>query len=106
MKAICEGRKTKAEVVHETIEQYRDVYVRTQQRLDALRAVSHEKTMGKVVNRSLTSPGCSQVLLRRERMKCALEHVERYAASNDCSSLHSISSHTIFVCQQLASSAG
>ncbi len=40
MKAICEGRKTKAEVVHETIEQYRDVYVRTQQRLDTLRAVS------------------------------------------------------------------
>ncbi|KAK6388299.1 hypothetical protein LTR65_007977 [Meristemomyces frigidus] len=38
MKAICEGRKTKAEVVHESIEQYRDVYIRTQQRLDSLRA--------------------------------------------------------------------
>ncbi|KAK3639230.1 DNA topoisomerase [Elasticomyces elasticus] len=40
MKAICEGRKSKAEVVHESIEQYRDVYIRTQQRLDTLRAVS------------------------------------------------------------------
>lgn len=40
MKAICEGRKTKAEVVHETIEQYREVYILTQRRLDMLRAVS------------------------------------------------------------------
>ncbi|KAK5132614.1 hypothetical protein LTR08_008813 [Meristemomyces frigidus] len=38
MKAICEGRKTKADVVQETIEQYRGVYVQTQQRLDSLRA--------------------------------------------------------------------
>lgn len=40
MKAICEGRKTRAEVVEETVEQYRAVYVRTQQRLEMLRAVS------------------------------------------------------------------
>ncbi|KAF2172435.1 hypothetical protein M409DRAFT_17668 [Zasmidium cellare ATCC 36951] len=40
MKAICEGRKTRAEVVAETVEQYRAVYVRTQQRLGMLRAVS------------------------------------------------------------------
>jgi DNA topoisomerase III len=39
MKAICEGRKTKNEVIHETIEQYRDVYVRTQRHLSALQAV-------------------------------------------------------------------
>ncbi|KAK1065262.1 DNA topoisomerase [Friedmanniomyces endolithicus] len=46
MKAICEGRKTKAEVVHETIEQYRDVYVRTQQRLDTLRAAVQKYCFG------------------------------------------------------------
>ena len=40
MKAICDGRKTRREVTEETIEQYRAVYVRTQQRLDALHAVS------------------------------------------------------------------
>ena len=39
MKAICEGRKTRREVIQETIEQYRAVYVRTQQRLDVLRTV-------------------------------------------------------------------
>ena len=40
MKAICEGRKTRREVIEETVEQYRAVYIRTQQRLDVLRAVS------------------------------------------------------------------
>ena len=39
MKAICEGRKTRREVINETVEQYRDVYVRTQQHLDVLRDV-------------------------------------------------------------------
>lgn len=39
MKAICEGRKTQREVIEETVEQYRAVYVRTQQRLDVLKAV-------------------------------------------------------------------
>lgn len=40
MKAICEGRKTRREVVQETLEQYRNVYMRTQQRLPLLHAVS------------------------------------------------------------------
>jgi DNA topoisomerase III len=40
MKAICEGRKTKAEVVHETIEQYRDVYIRSNRQMAALQTVS------------------------------------------------------------------
>ena len=39
MKAICDGRKTKREVVEETIEQYRAVYTRTQQQLNVLRTV-------------------------------------------------------------------
>ena len=50
MKAICEGRKTRQEVIYETIEQYRAVYVRTQQRLDVLRAVS----LNIVLTRTLT----------------------------------------------------
>lgn len=40
MKAICEGRKTRREVIDETVEQYRAVYVRTQNRMDVLRTVS------------------------------------------------------------------
>ena len=40
MKAICEGRKSREEVVSETIEQYLAVYTRTQQRLNVLHAVS------------------------------------------------------------------
>lgn len=40
MKAICEGRKTPQEVIRETIEQYRAVYVRTQRHLNVLHAVS------------------------------------------------------------------
>lgn len=40
MKAICEGRKSRQEVVEETLAQYRVVYNRTQQRLEDLRAVS------------------------------------------------------------------
>jgi len=40
MKAICEGRKTRTEVVHETLEQYRAVYIRSQQRIDVLKRVS------------------------------------------------------------------
>lgn len=40
MKAICEGRKTRQEVVSETIAQYLAVYNRTQQRLNVLHTVS------------------------------------------------------------------
>lgn len=39
MKAICEGRKTRREVVDETIEQYRAVYMLVQQRLNVLKEV-------------------------------------------------------------------
>lgn len=37
MKAICEGRKSRTEVVHESLEQYRDVFIRTQREIDALK---------------------------------------------------------------------
>ena len=41
MKAICEGRKTRREVVEESLNQYRDVYLRVQQQLPKLHDVSH-----------------------------------------------------------------
>jgi DNA topoisomerase-3 len=37
MKAICEGRKTRTEVVQESLEQYREVFVKTQREIDVLR---------------------------------------------------------------------
>jgi DNA topoisomerase-3 len=43
MKAICEGRKNKLEVVQESLDQYRDVYLRVQQKLPVLHAVSMTK---------------------------------------------------------------
>jgi len=40
MKAICDGSKTSREVIDETVAQYRAVYLRTQQHLNVLHAVS------------------------------------------------------------------
>lgn len=41
MKAICEGRKNKNEVIQESLDQYRDVYLRVQQQLPVLHAVGN-----------------------------------------------------------------
>ncbi|KAI7663006.1 hypothetical protein KC322_g17165 [Hortaea werneckii] len=49
MKAICEGRKTKAEVVHETIEQYREVYLLSQRRMNALTTAVRKYVLGEGV---------------------------------------------------------
>lgn len=40
MKEICAGTKSRHDFVHETLEQYREVFVRTQQQVEVLRAVS------------------------------------------------------------------
>jgi len=40
MKAICEGRSTSREVVHESLDMYRDVFLRTTQRIDVLKTAS------------------------------------------------------------------
>ncbi len=40
MKDICENRITRADMVHEMIEQYRATYVRTVQGMELLKAVS------------------------------------------------------------------
>lgn len=37
MKAICEGRKSRREVVDESLEQYREVFIKTQREIDALK---------------------------------------------------------------------
>lgn len=37
MKAICEGRKAKTDVVNSSLEQYREVFIRSQQGLDVLK---------------------------------------------------------------------
>ncbi|KAK3079065.1 hypothetical protein LTS18_005839 [Coniosporium uncinatum] len=37
MKAICEGRSTKADVVHQSLEQYREVFIRTNQQIGVLK---------------------------------------------------------------------
>jgi DNA topoisomerase-3 len=37
MKAICEGRKSKREVVQESLDQYREVFVKTQREIDVLK---------------------------------------------------------------------
>ncbi len=40
MKEICAGTKSRHDFVHETLEQYRELFVRTQQQVEVLRAVS------------------------------------------------------------------
>ena len=40
MKAICDGRKTRNDVVQQNLEQYRAVFNRTQQQINVLKAVS------------------------------------------------------------------
>jgi len=39
MKAICEGRNTKSDVVEESLGQYREVFITTSRRIDVLKAV-------------------------------------------------------------------
>ena len=40
MKAICEGRSTRNDVVQQNLEQYRAVFIRTQQQINVLKDVS------------------------------------------------------------------
>jgi DNA topoisomerase-3 len=39
MKAICEGRASRGDVVRQSIEQYRAVYVRTREQMGVLKEV-------------------------------------------------------------------
>ena len=60
MKAICDGRKTRREVTQETIEQYRAVYMRTQQRLDVLKEVRVTSKLTSARNADYCA-GCAEV---------------------------------------------
>ncbi|KAI4237255.1 MAG: hypothetical protein LQ349_001992 [Xanthoria aureola] len=46
MKEICAGRKSRNDFVQETLEQYRDVFVRTQQQVELLRAACRKYVFG------------------------------------------------------------
>ncbi|KAK6428285.1 DNA topoisomerase [Oleoguttula sp. CCFEE 5521] len=46
MKAICEGRMTRREVVQESLDQYRDVYIRAQRQLPVLHAAVRKYVFG------------------------------------------------------------
>ena len=39
MKEICAGRKSRNDMVHETLEQYREAFMRTQQQVEILKSV-------------------------------------------------------------------
>ena len=39
MKAICEGQKNRADVVHESLEQYRAAFILSSRRIDVLKTV-------------------------------------------------------------------
>jgi hypothetical protein len=41
MKAICEGRSTRNDVVQQNLEQYRAVFMRTVQQINVLKSVRH-----------------------------------------------------------------
>jgi len=62
MKAICNGQTTKAEVVHETIEQYRDVYARMLRHPEVLRTVSTDCERTLFLADLIV--GCSEVCFR------------------------------------------
>lgn len=67
MKAICEGRKTRREVVEESLNQYRDVYLRVQQQLPKLHDVSSPSLRFLYIR--LTFAGGSEICLRRPRWR-------------------------------------
>lgn len=52
MKAICEGRRTRHDVVQQNLEQYRAVFIRTLQQINVLKAVSSvgESVVDEVAN--------------------------------------------------------
>ena len=49
MKEICAGRKSRNDMVHETLEQYREAFVRTQQQVEVLKAVGLPAFLGMVM---------------------------------------------------------
>ncbi|KAI4120832.1 MAG: hypothetical protein LQ347_007019, partial [Umbilicaria vellea] len=46
MKEICAGRKSRNDFVHETLEQYREAFIKTQQQMDVLQAACRKYVFG------------------------------------------------------------
>ena len=66
MKEICAGTKSRNDVVHESLEQYREVFVRTSQQIHVLKAVSLVHiiiyVMTVVVHTKLTWQACTKYI--------------------------------------------
>jgi hypothetical protein len=58
MKAICDGRATRSDVVQQSIEQYRAVYNRTREQMSVLKEVRFTAT--KSLDNGLTFPRLSR----------------------------------------------
>jgi len=54
MKANCEGKKTKEEVVKESLEMYRDMFNKAEKQVAVLRKVSYYRSHKLIWNRFLT----------------------------------------------------
>ena len=50
MKAICDGTRTRNDVVQQSLEQYRAVFARTTQQMDVLKAVSVNQFLNVISN--------------------------------------------------------
>jgi DNA topoisomerase-3 len=57
MKAICEGRSTRNDVVQQNLEQYRTVFTRTLQQINVLKAVrrfrKHKQPLERVTKQDI-----------------------------------------------------
>jgi DNA topoisomerase III len=61
MKAICEGRQAKADVLRQNLEQYRAVFERTKEQMDVLKAVGF--FVASTYRYLLIGSGCSKVYI-------------------------------------------
>lgn len=78
MKAICEGRSTRNEVVQQNLEQYRAVFTRTTQQINVLKAVSAANFAAEAVaNTGRCMAGHQEV---RRRTDSRLRHFPRRSA--------------------------
>jgi hypothetical protein len=74
MRAICEGRERKSDVVAQSLDQYREVFVITTQQMDVLRAVSSYLFLGLYLLLPFPYPG------RRWR-SCKVRDYEAYTSA-------------------------
>jgi DNA topoisomerase-3 len=73
MKAICEGRSTRTDVVHRNLEQYREVFVRTTQQINVLKAVRALRLHYRTVTNGFGRLLGNTLFLRAELQSCSNE---------------------------------